>query len=198
MGKVHSKQESPPHPPPEDFVDLCKNSKYTAKELQEWHSTFIAHHPSHAISSEEVVEAYIKQFPNGKACAFAENLFRFFDANHDGKIDFREIVIAMGTACRGSHKEKLGWIFSLYDINGNGFISKEEMRIVLKCIIRLMLHGTVQARLDAIVEEHMKKIFLEVDVNGDDVISLKEFLSVKDSNTVFMDVLEKGIKIMPK
>ena len=69
------------------------------------------------------------------------DVFGFFDTNHDGRIDFRELVIALGIARRGSDEEKLRWMFSLYDINRNGFISKDVMRTVLNSLFRLVLTG---------------------------------------------------------
>lgn len=39
---------------------------------------------------------------------------------------------------RGSVNEKLQWAFSLYDINGDGFITREEMTDIVTAIYELM------------------------------------------------------------
>lgn len=39
---------------------------------------------------------------------------------------------------RGTLDEKLEWTFQLYDVNGDGFISKEEMTEVMTSVYELM------------------------------------------------------------
>lgn len=44
----------------------------------------------------------------------------------------------MSTLSRGSLDEKLEWTFQLYDVNGDGYISKEEMTEVMTSVYELM------------------------------------------------------------
>lgn len=97
---------------------------------------------------------------------------------------------------RGSLEEKLRWAFSLYDINGDGCITREEMTDIVTAIYELMGKlaepsvddDTIKDKVDRIFEVKTTTaapllfgicyffFFQKMDKNQDGVVTLDEFL----------------------
>lgn len=72
----------------------------------------------------------------------------------------QEFVHGLSILSRGTIEEKLRWTFSLYDINGDGFITREEMTDIVTAIYELMgrLPDT-SFQEDEKIKEKVDKIF---------------------------------------
>lgn len=60
---------------------------------------------------------------------------------------------------RGSLEEKLRWAFTLYDINGDGCITKEEMTDIVTAVYELMGKLAEPSIEEDTVKEKVDKIF---------------------------------------
>lgn len=70
---------------------------------------------------------YFIFFLIGNLDKFCNYVFRFFDGDNSGKIDFKEFLFVINIIFGGDFKSKLNWVFIMYDIDGNGIIEKDEM-----------------------------------------------------------------------
>nr|XP_026655153.1 recoverin-like [Zonotrichia albicollis] len=68
----------------------------------------------------DTYESFQRQCPDGR-------ISRGFDTNDDGTLDFREYIIALHLTSSGKTHLKLEWAFSLFDVDRNGEVSKNEV-----------------------------------------------------------------------
>ena len=58
------------------------------------------------------------------------------------------MLVSLSTLLRGTTYEKLRWTFTLYDLNKDGYITKQEVTNVVLAVHELMgIHGSPQVCL---------------------------------------------------
>ncbi|MBN3289283.1 EFCB1 protein, partial [Polypterus senegalus] len=61
-----------------------------------------------------------------------DRAFRAFDKDNDGFISIKEWIEGLSVFLRGTLDERIKYCFDVYDLNGDGYISREEMFHMLK------------------------------------------------------------------
>nr|CAD7573316.1 unnamed protein product [Timema californicum] len=103
-------------------------------------------------------------------------------ALHDGghpfkvRVEHLDLLVTLSTLLRGSIYEKLRWTFKLYDINGDGCITRSELGEIVVAIHELMGRKPHQVEEDRKAREQVDRVFNKLDLNQDGVITIEEFI----------------------
>lgn len=73
-------------------------------------------------------------FPAGDSRVFVDHIFRIFDDDKNGTIEFKEFILALAVTQLQSERDKLSWAFRLYDIDGGGTINVTEMQQIIETL----------------------------------------------------------------
>uniref|UniRef100_A0A182W187 EF-hand domain-containing protein n=1 Tax=Anopheles minimus TaxID=112268 RepID=A0A182W187_9DIPT len=107
---------------------------------------------------------------------YAHYVFNTLDKEHTGILSFENFVQGLSILSRGTLEEKLCWTFSLYDINHDGKITREEMTDIVTAIYELMGARDDGGTDEINIKSKVDTIFQKMDTNRDGVITIEEFL----------------------
>ncbi|XP_047531399.1 Kv channel-interacting protein 4-like [Vanessa atalanta] len=162
---------------PDSIAALRRATRFTEPELKRLYRGFKAECPTGVVKEETFKLIYSQFFPQGANTAqYAHFVFNTLDQDRSGLLSFEEFVTGLSILSRGTLEEKLRWTFSLYDINGDGYITKEEMTEIVNAIYDLMGKIVEPMIDDEVVREKVERLFQKMDLNRDGVLTMDEFL----------------------
>ncbi|KAL5021704.1 hypothetical protein ScPMuIL_000859, partial [Solemya velum] len=171
MGNHKSKLKS------KEIDELSRVADFSALEIQNWFETY-KQNCKHGrnLTLEEFQDLYQDLFP-GDTSTFSEHMFRSFDLDKNGRVDFREFLIGLSVVSSLDIEKKLKWSFNMYDIDGNGYISQDEMIEILRAVLQMNMLTDHHSGNVETPEEMADKLFKKMDKNNDNQISWEEFKS---------------------
>ncbi len=181
MGKHQSKLTA------ENLAYLRQCTAFSDRELDKWYKGFMKDCPSGKMTKKEFEQIYKNFFKEGDATKFATHVFRTFDKDGNGSIDFREFICGLSITCHGTKEDKLRWAFNMYDIDGSGTITEDELVEIIKSIYKMM-SGTEEGRKEAEdqepPEELAAQLFQRMDEDGDGEVTIEFVEAAKDDPTI--------------
>lgn len=187
----------------EEIVLLLDNTSFDRDQIADWHQGFLVNFeiienlknhkkninlwflnkqkecPTGRMNKENFIKFYTYLYPNGKADKFCKQVFKVFDRNASGEIDFSELMMSMSVTTIGNLRKKIELAFKLYDLDKNELIDKKELEKVLESILELIDYEN-EMKLKHIgprsPTELVKSIMEKFDKNNDNHLSKEEFL----------------------
>ena len=169
MGKPNSKLKN------EQVRTLAKQTYFTEKEIRQWYKGFVRDCPNGMLTEAGFQKIYKQFFPQGDPSDFASFVFKVFDENKDGAIEFHEFIRALSITSRGNLDEKLHWAFRLYDLDNDGFITRDEMLSIVGSIYKMVGDTVKLPEEENTPEKRVDRIFRMMDKNNDAQLTLDEF-----------------------
>lgn len=160
----------------EGIEDLMAVSKFTREELQRMYRGFKNECPNGCVDKDIFKKIYSQFFPYGDSSQYAQFIFNTFDTDKDGKVSFEDFVIGLSISLHGLPEDKMKWTFQLYDLNGDGVITREELAKVIHSVNSMMGVDSVPLGEELSVEEHVERLFELMDINRNGVITEDEFI----------------------
>merc|ERR1712002_137581 len=159
---------------PEDVSALSATSGLTEEQIREDFHNFLEEHPEGKVKPKLFRDMLTKAMPRKDASKMEKHVFRIYDSNNDGSIDFIEFMLIFHIMSAGTPEEIFAKIFRLFDINGDGTISKKEMSRLVKDMYGLIKTDDPHIGSQTEIAD---AAFSEMDADGDGKITLAEFVS---------------------
>jgi Ca2+-binding EF-hand superfamily protein len=134
-------------------------------------------------------------------------IFHKFDLDKSGTVDFQEFIRGLSVITRGTPDEKMKGnnsassrnakllaAFEMYDINGDGHISKEEFSRIVSSFVRLRGGSltTFSGKTYTSIDDICNEVFGAMDLDNDGEISFDDYKQGALKNP---DIL-KGLNIV--
>merc|ERR1711902_74444 len=123
--------------PEEELKLLKEKTKLEENQIVEHYENFLEKHPNGTISKKAFNELLSECFTKSSRKRIQDHLWRIYDLNMDGVVDFNEFLTVLQVMSHGTPEQNLKQIFRFFDVNMNGFIEKLEMDQVVRDLLEV-------------------------------------------------------------
>jgi Ca2+-binding EF-hand superfamily protein len=160
-----------------DMDAFVKSTHFDQDEILALHEHF-AHVASRGGNLESIDRTLFLQ-SLGARSAFVDRMFTIFDTDRNDRVMFGEYVQGLSVLCaRGTLDEKVRFLFAIYDLDGDGKISKKDLSDMLRVSMEENEVKMTPKQVNAIIDS----TFAEADTNQDGFVDLAEFRVMTDNH----------------
>ena len=164
MGCIESRYSRLKYLSGENLEYLKANTGQDKATIKESHEIFIKECPNGNLTPDKLIDLYTPFISKGKAEQYCDHVFRTFDTDQNGFIDFEEFVLATGKA-----EQLCDHVFRTFDTDQNGFRDFEEFVLAM------------YVSSDGSAKEKLTWAFRMYDVDGSGVIEPDEMVKVVEA-----------------
>lgn len=176
---------------PEDAQSLAKTSGLSEEEVKAKFEKFQEEHPKGKMGKRSFRTMMSQALPKHKISKLEAHVFRIYDTNNDGQIDFVEFMIVYYCLSEGTPDQVVRKLFRVFDVNSDGSISYPEMKRLVKDLYGLL--EVAQVPGGGAKDTIAKSAFEEMDFDKNGLVSQQEFVDAVLGRQEFAKMLTNGV-----
>jgi len=151
---------------------LVKKTHFTFLEIERLFQLYRDHAEDLDCMDRNTFREFLHDVFNMTDDILMDRIFKYFDTVNDGNITREEWIMGLNIFLKGTVDEQIEYCFSIYDLNADGYISREEMLTMLKtCLVRQGLEEDGDEGVKDLIEMTLKKM----DDDKDGKVSFSDF-----------------------
>ncbi len=120
---------------------------------------------------------------NVKPNSLIKEIFKLFDANNDGSINFREFIIGISNLMFGPAQKQVEYLFKILDTNHSGKIKRQDLETLIDDCFQMV---SISIQKDTI-NEIISRTF---DAVGGNEMNMLEFKALLENSKILLKCLD--------
>ena len=152
-----------------EAAELSRETNFTPKEIKRIHRRFVKLdiHGRGYITIHDLAT-----LPDVDKNPLGDRICRVLAQTGENSIDFKAFVKALATFNdKGNEEEKIKFLFKVYDIDGDGYVTKDELFVILKSLVGNSLNNSQ-------LEQISEKTISDIDSSGEGRMSFDDFKKI--------------------
>lgn len=118
---------------------LMKRTGMSAYDLELWYKAILDRSKKGKLTKDQMISIYndLSDLDANRIGFIVDSLEKVFDEDHSGSVDINEFMRGFILTTKGDLQSKIEYTFRLYDHNGDGKISGEEIQKMADAILRM-------------------------------------------------------------